>query len=441
MFHIQIRRVSAGTKDSAIDRLRYIARTDRYAGRGDTVRHIATVNMPEWVHTRTGEDYWREADSPRMRTNGRLLFTIEIAIPRCLEPEDQTRLVLAFVRLVSRISTGQRDKSNLPITFAIHEGVRQDDSLNGRLPNPHAHILLSTSVNDGIQRLREQWFRRANSKKPEDSGAPRSKYVGTKRWLLNVRRLWARVANIALKRAGFAATLDHRSHRARGLLSKPTVHVGSKASYFARKGSSTPRTRRNLRIKELNDAIEALCANSVQGQAVASKKEKEAFEVDAGLQWRKAQALAQLEAELALHPFAGEQDEIATAATALVFSLDISHPAMRLDSAEFEKRLTSVRRELGQGWLAARIGERVWLLHPPSNEVIAIGPGFVATDGTEEEILKNFLVVIRELKYGMLLGEVQPDIQDRVVAITRMTGISIAWNISTNAIPIVAPAP
>ena len=195
MFHIQIRRVSAGTKDSAIDRLRYIARTNRYAGRGDTVRHIRHSQHADMGLRSPGEDYWREADSPRMRTNGRLLFTIEIAIPRAFDPKIRLALYWSLFDWYRRISTGRRDKSNMPCTFAIHEGIRKDDYLTGRLPNPHAHILLSASINDGVQRSSQIWFRRANSKKPEDSGAPRSQYIGTKRWLLLLRRLWARVAN------------------------------------------------------------------------------------------------------------------------------------------------------------------------------------------------------------------------------------------------------
>ena len=441
MFHIQIRRVSAGTKDSAIDRLRYIARTNRYAGRGDTVRHIRTINMPTWVTDPSGSDYWRGADSPSMRTNGRLLFTIEIALPRVLPPADQDQLVLVFARLVSRISTGRHDKSNMPCTYAIHEGIRKDDYLTGRLPNPHAHILLSVSINDGVQRSSQIWFRRADSRRPEESGAARSKYVGTKRWLLQVRKLWARVANAALKRAGFAANLDHRSNRKRGILTKPTVHVGPKGSYLAREGLPTSRTRRNLRIKKLNDALDALQARHVHGKAITSQVEKEALEKEAGLQWRKAQELAQLEAELALHPFAGEHDEIATVATALVFSLDISHPAMRLDSGEFQQRLLQAQRDLGTGWLAARIGDRVWLMKPPSDDVLVIGPGFVVTDGATEDMLIKFLVVIRAMKFEQLFGVVQPEIRDRVVAMSEAKSISVAWNISMARKPLLTPAP
>ena len=258
MFHLQIRRVTAGVKDAATDRFRYIARTNRYASRGDTVRHIHAINMPTWVTDPGGSDYWRGADSPNMRTNGRLLYTIEIALPRVLSLADQDQLASDFARLVSRVSTGLHDKSNLPCTYAVHEGIRKDDPLTGRLPNPHAHLLLSPSINDHIWRPAQQWFRRSDRKRPEESGAARSKYVGTKRWLLQVRKLWARVANAALKRAGFAANLDHRSNRKRGILTKPTVHVGPKGSYLAREGLPTSRTRRNLRIKKLNDALDAL---------------------------------------------------------------------------------------------------------------------------------------------------------------------------------------
>ena len=441
MFHLQIRRVTAGTKDAATDQLRYVARTNRYAGRGDTVRHIATVNMPDWVATTSGEDYWKEADSPRMRANGRLLFTIEIAIPRRLESEDQTRLVLAFVRLVSRISTGRCDKSNMPCTFAIHEGIRKDDTPTGRLPNPHAHILLSTSINDGFHRSIQTWFRRANSKKPEDSGAPRSQYIGTKKWLLHVRKMWARIANSALKQSGFDASLDHRSNQERGFLTKPTVHVGPKGSYLAREGKSTSRTRRNLRIGKLNAAIDALYARHVQGQALASEREKEVLEVDTELQKQKAQAMARLKEELSIHPLAGAQEDMLSAATLLVYSFDLSHPSTRLDSVEFQQSLLRAQRVLGTSWLAAQTGDRVWLMKPPLHDVLVIGPGFVVTDGATEDILNKFFVVIRSMKFEQLFGVVQPVIRDRVVSMSKANGLSVAWNISPAQKPVVAPAP
>ena len=50
----------------------------------------------------------------------------------------------------------------LPYTLAVHRGHGE---------NPHAHLMISERANDGIERSREQWFRRYNAKAPEKGGA------------------------------------------------------------------------------------------------------------------------------------------------------------------------------------------------------------------------------------------------------------------------------
>ena len=112
-----------------------------------------------------------------------------------------------------------------------------------------------------------------------------------------------------------------------------------------------------------------------------------------------------------------------------------------LDSREFERSLLKARQDVGPGWLFVRFEDRIWLLRPPLNEVIVIGPGFVATDATDAGVVNTFFVVIRALAFGSLLGEVRPGIRDRVVAMSEANGLSVAWNISTARKPFVAPAP
>ena len=49
-------------------------------------------------------------------------------------------------------------EERLPYTLAIHAGRDAD----GNEHNPHAHLMVSERRNDGIERVAEQWFRRAN---------------------------------------------------------------------------------------------------------------------------------------------------------------------------------------------------------------------------------------------------------------------------------------
>ena len=80
-----------------------------------------------------------------------------------------------------------------PVTLAIHRGDGE---------NPHAHLMFSERANDGIERSREQWFKRYNSKEPEKGGARKSMATRPKDWLEQTRKDWADHANQALERAG-----------------------------------------------------------------------------------------------------------------------------------------------------------------------------------------------------------------------------------------------
>jgi hypothetical protein len=101
MFHLHVRRVSRGAARGALDRLNYIRREGRYAKRGDVVRLLQSVNLPNWA-TSDPAMYWRALDQEHIRTNARLLFTVEAAIPRALSVADQNELVLGFVRYLAR---------------------------------------------------------------------------------------------------------------------------------------------------------------------------------------------------------------------------------------------------------------------------------------------------------------------------------------------------
>ena len=103
--------------------------------------------------------------------------------------------------------------------------------------------MFSERSNDGIERSREQWFRRANRSEPEKGGARKSRVAVPQAWLEQTREAWAREANEALERAGCGQRIDHRSlaslrdeaersgdlERAAELSREPNVHLGPEA--------------------------------------------------------------------------------------------------------------------------------------------------------------------------------------------------------------------
>ena len=78
------------------------------------------------------------------------------------ERRERTRRARAFS--FAEHLTGEE---RLPYTLAVHRGG-QDGG------NPHAHLMISERANDGIERSREQWFKRYNASvvtsKPANGG-------------------------------------------------------------------------------------------------------------------------------------------------------------------------------------------------------------------------------------------------------------------------------
>ena len=117
--------------------------------------------------------------------------------------------------------------------------------------------MISERANDGIERSREQWFKRYNSKEPEKGGARKSMATRPKDWLEKTRKDWADHANQALARAGIqeritGASLEQQ-HRdaleagdereaARLKYREPGVHIGPHNVARAERGVALERT-------------------------------------------------------------------------------------------------------------------------------------------------------------------------------------------------------
>jgi len=386
MYHIHISRTSHNGQvgqSRAVNSIDYICREGRFVTRGDKVRLVQPLNMPCWARNNI-RDYWDALDKQKKRSNARLFFCIEFAIPRELSVLQQNQLVLSFASTVASMSAGQMAAGPLPVFYGIHEGIHKDDDITGRQPNPHAHFMVSTSISDGVLRPASSWFHRANRLSPAAGGAPRSGYIGTRRWLLSVRETWARIANAALKAAGSATRLDHRSNRDRGLASLPTKHLGPKAAAAARAGRPSPKAQRNDRIRGFNKWI-AMARRQRQMQALRPDllmPSSSAMQLVHESDLREAQA--ELIHELNIHPLAEEVERLSNHASLLLCAPDPSTSATGLSKVDMDVLFPKLRAILVEEWQCVRHRGRLWWLHLSRGDAIVVGRDFVATDATAD---------------------------------------------------------
>ena len=223
-YHLSFRSGSRAGGACARSASDYVTRTDRYDDPElDAAVYVESGNMPSWAQGDAAA-YWDAADLYE-RANGRLYLSADFALPRDLSESERIELSRDFARDLT-------DVERLPYTLAVHDG--RDDE--GREHNPHAHLMFSERRNDGIERSREQWFRRANSERPERGGAPKSRTFYGRDWIERARARWAEATNRVLERHGRANRVDHRSYARQGIDRQPGEHFGPAAAHLVSRG-------------------------------------------------------------------------------------------------------------------------------------------------------------------------------------------------------------
>jgi len=208
-----------GKKGKAAAHAAYIAREGKYSGRDryEDLEATASGNMPEWA-AHNAAHFWQAADEHE-RVNGSAYREIEVALPRELTPAQRLELVQEFIE--------QELGDQHAYQFAIHTpkaALEKDDQ-------PHAHIMYSERIRDGIARDPEHYFKRYNAKNPEQGGA--KKFSGGKHKnelkaeLLGLRERWAELQNAHLEKHGHNDRVDHRSLKDQGSDREPEKHLGA----------------------------------------------------------------------------------------------------------------------------------------------------------------------------------------------------------------------
>ena len=227
IYNVSVSVGSAGSSGGS--KADYLEREGKYKEKeweDPEVEHIEHGHMPEWAEA-PRRDYWRDAVDAGERVNGVRYREVQIALPRELDRDRRRELAHEFAEHLTA-------RERLPYTLAIHRGGGD---------NPHAHLMISERMNDGLARTPETWCKRANRKHPERGGARKTRSLQGKRWLRQMRKDWETAANRALEQAGRPERIDCRSLAdrreaalARGDLEEaaefsrePEVHLGAAA--------------------------------------------------------------------------------------------------------------------------------------------------------------------------------------------------------------------
>lgn len=223
-YHCSLKSAKSGSSASA--HADYIERENKYSNREDLIVS-ESGNMPSWA-VENPSDFWKASDENE-RANGRVYTEIEIALPNELSRDQQVELVRDFVQE----QLGEKH----PYTWAIHAPKAALEDCE----QPHAHIMFSERTMDGIDRPKEQFFKRAAApyvhRKTKErveptreakakAGAGKDRTWNDRGKIEQVREAWANTQNRHLAKAGHEVKVDHRSLQEQGLERVPEPHLG-----------------------------------------------------------------------------------------------------------------------------------------------------------------------------------------------------------------------
>ena len=205
--------VKVGKKGKASKHAQYIFREGKYKKPSDSLEqleHTEHGNMPKWADHEPNY-FWKMADEHE-RKNGSTYREHEIALPRELSKEQRLELVRDWI--------AQEIGDKHAYQFAIHNPKALDGD-----EQPHAHIMYSNRLIDGIERDPEQYFKRYNSKHPERGGA-RKTDTGKlqsvrKKELKQQRERFEILVNKHLEKAGHSERISMKSLKAQGVDREP----------------------------------------------------------------------------------------------------------------------------------------------------------------------------------------------------------------------------
>lgn len=205
--------VGIGKKGKASPHAQYIAREGKYAKpstQQEKLENKGHGNMPKWAE-HDPNYFWKMADEHE-RKNGSTYREHVIALPRELSEEERHELVKDWI------------EKEIGDKHAYQYAIHNPPALDGG-EQPHAHIMFSERLIDGIDRDPDQYFKRHNSKNPEKGGAKKANTPKLanerKEELKALRDRWEKLCNQHLERAGRYERISMKSLKDQGIKREP----------------------------------------------------------------------------------------------------------------------------------------------------------------------------------------------------------------------------
>ena len=269
---LTIKHKAKGQGASATKHAQYIQREGKYAGkshaeyltregknerRAHELEKTWSGNLPEWASN--PKEFWEAADTYE-RSNGRVYTEVVVALPRELSKEGRERLVRDFIEK----EIGDR----FTYTAAIHNPKALDGG-----EQPHAHIMFSIRERDGIERTKEQYFKRANPQHPEKGGTKKSR-----QWskdsrendrVNEIRTTWEALTNKALEKEGREERIDRRTLEAQGIHREPEPKMGPVVTQRVKRGQESEIGDKVIEIRKYREQ-----EKEIAGLEIELSKEK-----------------------------------------------------------------------------------------------------------------------------------------------------------------------
>ncbi len=204
-------------------------------------------NAPEWARNR--ESLWNEVEKIEKRYDAQLAREINIALPRELSEEEQTKLALEFCQ-----------KNFVDAGMVADIGIHRD-----KAHNPHFHVMLTLrEIDDNgkfMSKSRKVYeLDKDGNKIKLPSGNYKSHKENRTNWddketLQKWRENWQRLTNQYLEKNGLSERIDCRSYAEQNSILIPTIHEGPKVHHAVLSNQETEIGDYNKQVREYNSKI------------------------------------------------------------------------------------------------------------------------------------------------------------------------------------------
>ena len=174
------------------------------------------AGRPDMAWTQDRATLWNAMEHAGLRRNSRVGRELLVFLPPELTPDQRIQLVRGFAAELA-------DKYRCAVDATIHQPRPSADARNH-----HAHLLMTTREvsPDGVG-SRTSLELVGRERHLRGLGPSRDEYLG-------IRERWAHLTNDALREAGLAVRVDHRSLKSQGIDREPVPTIPEKVLYAER---------------------------------------------------------------------------------------------------------------------------------------------------------------------------------------------------------------